>query len=387
MVSEEIKNLIIKYFTQSANSDELDVLSNWVANEKNKSIFKNYIETHFAITLAMNEPDIKKIRERLQQEIRKEKKGIYNRRFIAIMKYASIAILFITVGFYLHHTFYENIEDQAIVPRKDAITLQLENGNIEIITEDGTSMIKDPAGKIVGVQRGKKLVYEDTDTKKKLVYNTLSVPNGQKFNIELSDGTIIHLNSGSSIKFPITFVKGKQRQVFLVGEAYFEVAHDRDHPFVVNAQNLDITVYGTKFNVSNYPEDTDMEIVLVDGSVSLIESNTAKTDNKEVFLKPGFMGVFNKVNNNISQEEVNTSIYTSWMNGNLVFRNIPFENIIQKLERHYNVVIINNNKRLAAETFNATIETKYETIEQVFNYFNKVHQIEYKIVENKIIIN
>lgn len=387
MVSEEIKNLIIKYFTQSANSDELDVLGNWVANEKNKSIFKNYIETHFAITLAMNEPDIKKIRERLQQEIRKEKKGIYNRRFVAIMKYASIAILFIVVGFYLHHTFYDNIEDQAIVPRKDAITLQLENGNIEIITEDGTSMIKDPAGKIVGVQKGKKLVYEDTDTKKKLVYNTLSVPNGQKFNIELSDGTIIHLNSGSSIKFPITFVKGKQRQVFLVGEAYFEVAHDRDHPFVVNAQNLDITVYGTKFNVSNYPEDTDMEIVLVDGSVSLIESNTAKTDNKEVFLKPGFMGVFNKVNNNISQEEVNTSIYTSWMNGNLVFRNIPFENIIQKLERHYNVVIINNNKRLSAETFNATIETKYETIEQVFNYFNKVHQIEYKIVENKIIIN
>jgi hypothetical protein len=75
------------------------------------------------------------------------------------------------------------------------------------------------------------------------------------------------------------------------------------------------------------------------------------------------------------------------MNGNLVFRNISFENIIEKLQRHYNVIIINNNKKLATETFNATIETEHETIEQVFNYFNKVYQIEYKIIENKIIIN
>ncbi len=75
------------------------------------------------------------------------------------------------------------------------------------------------------------------------------------------------------------------------------------------------------------------------------------------------------------------------MTGNLVFRNISFGSIIQKLERHYNVAIINNNEKLAAETFNATIETKHESIEQVFNYFNKVYQIEYRIIENKIIIN
>ena len=175
--------------------------------------------------------------------------------------------------------------------------------------------------------------------------------------------------------------------MFLTGEAYFDVAHDQVHAFVVNAQDLDIHVYGTKFNVSNYPEDRDTEVVLVEGSVGLRESNLEKADNAEVYLKPGYMGIYNRSDNNISQEEVNTSIYTSWMNGNLVFRNISFENIIQKLQRHYNVVIINNNEKLAHETFNATIETQHETIEQVFNYFNKVYQIEYKIIENKIIIH
>ncbi|MNR47720.1 hypothetical protein D3C85_1668580 [compost metagenome] len=74
------------------------------------------------------------------------------------------------------------------------------------------------------------------------------------------------------------------------------------------------------------------------------------------------------------------------MNGNLVFRNESFENIIKKLERHYNVIIINNNKKLGSETFNATIETEHESIEQVFNYFKKVYEIEYSVVENKIII-
>ena len=287
MASEVIKNMIIKYFSQSLNSDELDALGDWIEDEENISIFKNYIETHFAITLAMNEPDIKKIRKRLQHEIRKEKKVIYSRRFISILKYASIAILFIGIGFCMHHMLYNDIEGRVIVPRQDSITLQLENGDIEEITEDGTSIIKNSAGKVIGVQSGKKLVYEGTDTQKELVYNTLSVPNGQKFKIELSDGTIIHLNSGSSIKFPISFIIGEQRRVFLKGEAYFEVAHNRDHPFVVNSQNLDITVYGTKFNVSNYPEDSDVEIVLVDGSVSLIESHTTKSNNAEVFLRPG----------------------------------------------------------------------------------------------------
>ena len=238
---------------------------------------------------------------------------------------------------------------------------------------------------MVGVRNGNKLVY-DQGEELKLVYNTLTVPNGKQFSIVLSDGSNVHLNSGSSIKYPINFLKGQQRQVFLTGEAFFEVAHDQVYSFIVNAQDLNIHVYGTKFNVSNYPEDRDTEVVLVEGSVSLRE-NLVIGDKPEVYLKPGYMGIYNRSDNNISQEEVNTSIYTSWMNGNLVFRNISFENIIQKLQRHYNVVIINNNKKLARETFNATIETEHETIEQVFNYFNKVYQIEYKIIENKIIIN
>jgi ferric-dicitrate binding protein FerR (iron transport regulator) len=386
MISKLIENIIVKYFSQSATAADLDVLNSWIEDDENHKIFKDFIKTHFAITLAMNDSDINKIKEELQKEIRRGKKGIYGRKFLSVMKYAAIAIFFIGVGIVWQQGIFDKTQKNIIVPRSNAVTLQRENGDIEVISEAGTSQVQNLMGKVVGVRHGNKLVYEEGEDLK-LVYYTLSVPNGKQFNIVLSDGTDVHLNSGSSIRYPINFIKGQQRQVFLTGEAFFDVAHDQKHPFIVNAQDLAIRVYGTKFNVSNYPEYRDTEVVLVDGSVSLRESNLGTGAREEVFLKPGFMGVFNKADNNISQEEVNTANYTSWMNGNLVFRNTSFENIIQKLERHYNVVIINNNKKLASETFNATIETKLETIEQVFNYFNKVYEIEYKIIENKIIIN
>jgi len=337
--------------------------------------------------LAMNDPDINKLRKQLKKQIKKDKNVFYGRSYTPALKYAAIAIIFLGIGLLIKSDILINKSTEAIHPRSEAIQLVLDNGEIEIISENGTSLVTDSKGKVIGSRKGNKLVYQDVNEIKDLSFNTLSVPNGKQFTITLSDGTNVHLNAGSSLRYPVSFLKGEQRQVFLMGEAYFDVTHSDQNPFVVNAQNLDILVHGTKFNVSNYPEDKDTEVVLLDGSVSLSESNVPSGEQEEVFLKPGFKGVYNKSGSNISKQEVNTSIYTSWMKGNLVFRDVAFENIIQKLERHYNVVIINNNTKLATETFNATIETKHETIEQVFNYFNKVYQIEYQILDNKIIIN
>ena len=387
MISKEVENLIVKYFSQSANLADLEALNNWLADGSNDFIFKKYVKTHFAITLAMNDPEIDQIREMLLMEIRKGKSQIYSLRVKAFMRYAAIAIIFMGLGFLLQRDDFHTNTDQVIVPRKDDITLQLENGDIKIIAEDGKTKVISSNGKVVVEQKGTQLVYKDDGTVSELAYNTLSIPNGKRFKIMLSDGTHAYLNSGSSLTYPVKFAKDDFRRVSLTGEAYFEVAHDSEHPFVVNVNELNVQVYGTKFNVANYPEDIDTEVVLVEGSVSMVESGNSELGKKEVFLEPGFMGVFDKTQKKITKEKVNTAIYTSWLQGNLVFRNESFENIIQKLERYYNVVIINNNKKLANEKFNATIETEHETIEQVFIYFNKVYQIEYSLVENKIIIN
>tara|TARA_R110002167_G_scaffold91462_1_gene246156 strand:+ start:1590 stop:2750 length:1161 start_codon:yes stop_codon:yes gene_type:complete len=386
MISKEIENCIVKYFSQSANITDLDLLNDWISVEENQTTFKTYVKTHFAINLAMNDPDLENIKEKLLKEIRRANNHTAI-RYLPYLKYAAVAILFLGLGFLWKSNVNENTPIRQIVPRVDAITLELEDGTLEIIHENGTKNVLNSKGEVIGVQKGKTLVYGKNVSESVLAYNTINVPNGKKFNLVLSDGSEVHLNSGSSLKYPMKFNKDLKRQVYLYGEAYFEVTHDKEHPFVVNSDELDVLVYGTKFNVSNYPEDPDTEVVLVEGSVSLTEINKIGKEKEEFFLMPGYKGSFNKSNKSIIDEKVNTALYTSWMNGNLVFRNTPFDVITQKLERHYNVKIINNNAKLGHEKFNATIEINNETIEQVFSYFNKVYQIEFEIMENNIIIN
>ncbi|WP_232304846.1 FecR family protein [Maribacter thermophilus] len=380
-----IENCIVKYFSQAADIEDLDALNTWLENERNHEIFKSYIKTHFAINVAMNDPKLDKVRDELLKEIRNEKKEDHKVRFLNTLKYAAIALVFLGLGFLLKDNLFTQKVNGVVNPREDVITLELGNGEKQVIKEDGTATIVDANGNIVGNKNDNRLIYNST-TNIKPEYNTLSIPKGKRFDVVLSDGTKVYLNAGSSITYPTFFPNNMPRRVMLKGEAFFEVIKNTNKQFVVNVDDLDVKVYGTKFNVSSYSEDLETKVVLVEGSVSL--SNLMEEgNNKEFYLKPGYLGVFDKEEGEISDEKVNTGIYTSWMQGNLIFRNESFKNIIQKLERHYNVVIINNNSQLDNEKFNATIETEHETIEQVFKYFKKVYKIEYQIVENKIIIN
>ncbi|WP_298472951.1 FecR family protein [uncultured Maribacter sp.] len=388
MTTSEIKNILIRYINKSANSNELDILNTWVEDPMNKQVFEKFIKAHYAITISMNNPDSSEIRERLLKEIRKDKNPLYNLRLKTVFKYAAISILFIGIGYFFQNAFLEKQTNNVVVPKEEFITLELENGNIQVISEEGTSTVVDVNGNVVGAQQGDKLVYGNDKHIEKLVYNKLTVPYGKKFDIVLSDGTSVFLNSGSSIRYPVKFIKGLNRQVFLNGEAFFDVTTDESHPFIVDTEELNVQVLGTKFNVQTYEEDSRVDVVLVEGKVGMDSQKKLNYNENEVVLEPGFKGTYNKIEKNITTKKVNTSVYTSWVTGTVVFRNRPFKEIVKKLERLYNVTIIVNNKELIDnESFNASIGVDDETIEQVLNYFNKVYEIEYEIINNKILIN
>ncbi|TDP03993.1 FecR family protein [Flavobacterium sp. 245] len=302
-------------------------------------------------------------------------------------KYISIAasvIVLLGIGFFYKQSLSTKSAAKEFDFKSNDIVLQLENGDIQVISEKNSSIVKDAKGNIVGNQNGDKLVYENSSDPERLVYNTIKIPYGKKFRLQLSDGTFVHLNSGTTLKYPIKFIAGENRQVFLDGEAFFDVAKDKKHPFIVNADNLNVRVLGTHFNVSNYPEDALTDVVLVEGSVGMYNSNEEFDAFKNTILKPGFKGSFNKENAKISTKPVITDIYTSWINGGLTFRNMSFKNIITKLERRYNVTIVNKNEKLANEKFNASF--KEESIENVMSYFNDIHGIHYTIKDNQILI-
>ena len=373
-------HLISKYLLGKATEEEVERIFQWIdASPENKRVFIQYKKA-WALGAKSDEDNQLAWRELESKLDNNPKPG-----FSGFMMYAAILVFLIGIGY-----FFTQQKSNSNLPSidKNAITLELGNGNIQIITEDGESTIVDKKGKLVGLQKGNVLNYNsvtsDLDSSKP-IYNELTIPYGKTFKLVLSDGTTIHLNAGSSIKYPVKFIEGTQREVFLKGEAFFDVIKNANHPFVVNVNDLNVRVLGTKFNVSSYPEDRNINTVLVEGSVALHDKDDTYNASTAFLLEPGYKGEWNPDSKETTMSKVDTNEYTSWIEGRMIFRNAPFKIIRKKLERKYNVSIKNNNKILEERTYNAVFDI--ESIEQVLRTLNEIYSIEYTIDKNEIIIN
>lgn len=299
---------------------------------------------------------------------------------------AATLLLLAGVYFYNQNTVV-NITEPIIIendPNSGIITLQLENGDIETISETGERKITTSSGNLVASQQGNTLQYTSAEAQDKLVYNTLNIPHGRQFDLVLSDGTKVKLNSGSSIKYPVRFLQGQDRKVYLKGEAFFDVTRDKAHPFIVNAEEMNIKVLGTQFNLSFYPEDEDISTVLVEGAVVLYKEGADMNTNSSSQLVPGQRAAWNKVNNTMTIKEVDTNIYTAWKDGYLLFKASTFHSIRSKLERHFNITIEDRSGRLDNQVYTATFRN--ETIEEILEAFKEDTHFEYVHEGSKIII-
>ncbi|SHI95233.1 FecR family protein [Arenibacter nanhaiticus] len=379
------QSAIEKYLSGEASEEEIEKLFQWIKSDpKHKEMFY----------------DLKKVWA-IRSEMSKNKgvawrfveKGIAKRQrrvqFQHILKYAALFVG-ILGGAYYFLTFTGE-GDNLLPATEDAITLETGNGNIEVIKGNGNKTLLDTNGEVVGEQRGDTLNYflkanqgKISKAKaKNLVFNELNVPYGKKIQVLLADGTLVYLNAGSSLKFPVNFIQGRERKVFLTGEAFFEVAKGKD-PFVVSSDNVNVRALGTAFNVSSYPEDESVNTVLVEGSVGVYQSKEHFTLEHSTILKPSHMATWNKVENKISIKKVEVDSYTSWVSGRMVFRNTPFKVIRKKLERHYNIQIINENKLLDEKRYNAVFDE--ETIEEVMEILDESDNVKYVIENKKLII-
>ena len=217
----------------------------------------------------------------------------------------------------------------------------------------------------------------------------VKAPLGSKTEVELSDGTEVWLNSGSEIRYPATFRKN-QRDIYLVGEAFFDVEKNVEAPFFVHADEVDIRVLGTSFNVKSYPEEDIVETTLVEGLI-----NMNKKGSNQVFqLKPNEKATFIKNREEISGKEteqfiitknVDAKLYTSWKNGMLIFKKEKFGDLVIKMERWYNVRITIENKQLTGEKVTGSFQN--ESIEQALEALKISVPFSYKINKNDININ
>ena len=380
--ANHFEDLILKYLSQNTSVEDLNQLLIELKNKENVRLFKSYIKTNYYSLYVMNDIDRKDIIKVIKSKIDLERKKSQRLNFIKkSFKYAAFFVIILGLGFYIKSTQQNIVVEEKIVPKADDIVLETENGEQLILEKEEKYQKIDP--EINLLQKSNQLVYDKDLKIETLVFHSLKVPYGKRFDIILSDNTKVYLNSGSILRYPVKFLDNQIREVFLEGEAFFEVSEDKKNIFRVNSNRINVEVYGTKFNFKNYPEDYVSDVVLVNGSVGISNS-----ENKSITkLSPGFKGSVDKENFKVNKVKINTKIYTSWIDGQVIFRGESFNQIIKKLERLYNVTIINNNEEISEELFNASIDTENEKIEDVLNYFNKIYNIEYQLFNNKIIIN
>lgn len=383
MTIKKSEQVIVKFITNQANQEEIEWLTEWLKDDENQIVFKEFVKTNYAVDSSLYSFDAAEVKKQLSIRIQNENNVFVKRRFSSYYKYAAVLVAAVGCFFLYKNLIAVESKPNVIIPREDNIVLQDANNNEESIDTAAIKNIVDQNGNIIGKQEKNRLVYNKSYANGKLAYNSIKIPYGKKFEVELSDGTIVHLNAGTQMTYPIQFGKNQGRTVHLEGEAYFEVAKDKAHPFTVNTNELGVEVLGTKFNVDTYNESVSTDIVLVEGKVLLYKG--PKENKNQVFLSPGTKGSLVKQRNAFATEQVNTDYYTAWMKGSLVFKNASFEEIIRKLERQYNVTFINKNKTLGKEIFNARFDN--EPIEVVLKYFSDSYKIDYQIDRDKITIN
>ena len=199
----------------------------------------------------------------------------------------------------------------------------------------------------------------------------IKAPAWTRVQFTLPDGTIGWLNSNSSIKYNKTFLQN--RQVSLIGEAYFDVFKDNKRPFIVSTNEICVKVLGTKFNIASYENENNVEVVLEEGKLIFVD----KGMNKSYKMNPNDLVVYDKSIKNFSIAEVESKKYSSWIVGKLVFRNDPLDVIARRLGRWFNVDVEVKCSSAYDPRLHATFIN--ESLEEVLDILSQSLEINYRI--------
>ena len=282
-------------------------------------------------TFQVTEPSIPEERiSRLKDRIDKKHQKSKGRKLNTLFRYAAILIALVSISIFIPR-FYNTPNDvfnQTEIADGSEAQIIMSDGSKKTITKKNSEILVESSGQIIINSD----TIKNTPSLQKEKLNQVIMPYGKQTSIHLPDGTKVYINAGSKISFPSVF-SGAKREVFLVGEAYFEVVKNRAKPFIVHTADMNVTVTGTKFNVSAYAEDSFTETVLVSGAVNVSKQALLS---KKIEIMPGECARYSKETSNIATEKVNTSFYTSWKNGYIICENDPLQDVVKKIERFYN---------------------------------------------------
>ncbi len=295
-------------------------------------------------------------------------------RWITWSKYAAVIVLFVSIGiFWLINEEKQEVENDTVAKIEHGsmkAQLVLANGKKVDLRPETNLQLEEVGGtRILTSDNMVRYSGKDTLTGQSagVKYNTLIVPRGGEFSLELADGTRVWLNAESRLRYPVAFT-GKERKVEMEGEVYFEVVKNNEKPFIVTVNGVDIRVLGTSFNVSAYQEE--VVTTLVEGKVQL------KKGDEQVILSPNQQAIWS--DDKFKVKQVDARNYVLWKEGIFYFEDVDLERILDDMARWYNVNIFYMNPTLKKMKFSVEIK-RYEDINEILRRIEQTKRVKFEV--------
>lgn len=363
--SEQEKKLLEKWFTDRSMS------SNWQwKSEEERLLAAQHMRSHIEAQL-----------------FPKRRPAILTFKRIAVA--ASVVLCCsIAIWLYVNRSAVDSVEQfytqEAVDPGSNAALLTLADGTSIRLDDAGIGTLFDENGTAIKKLQNGELLYElnanSTLDAGKILTNTISIPRGGQYQLTLPDGTKVWLNSASTLVYPTAFV-GAERTVTLTGEAYFEVAKNEYRPFKVKAQDTEIQVTGTHFNITAYADEQQVTTTLVEGGVNVLKKG------QEVALRPGQQAVSQLNDSSISVEAVDTDYALAWLEGHFVFENQDIQTIMKNIARWYNVDVSYEGMLTSNKAFGGTY-TKSKGIEELLSHLETLsnNKVRFRLTERRVTV-
>lgn len=364
MNKDQARLLINKYIEGDCSEEEMALVENWYAQLP-------YLAD------APGHGQIISARDNIWAKLMSRRQNRLKLYYRAAMTAAAVLLIGLGAFWFFSKSFYP----EANLASTSANDIAPGSNKATITLADGKTI--NLSGDKVGIKiKGTKVTYDDGSTigsnglaHVKAQMLVAATPRGGTYRLILPDGTVVWLNAATSLKFPSSFKDlsdGQNRNVELTGEAYFEVAKDKSHPFIVKTKLQEVKVLGTHFNVSSYPDDDDIKTTLLEGSVRV--SSLGKKD--DVLLIPNQQSIVTA--NSIQVKTVYPDEVISWKMGEFSFGSEPLGSIMKNVARWYNVEVVFADKALAAKPFSGTI-TRYGNITKVLSLLETTGEVKFKI--------
>ena len=375
--------LIKRSFTSSLDEEDRLVLEAWLdESERHRQLYeemKRFVarRENFQLDVEAKKQFKRDFETRVDEAYRRRGRRVW----LKVVSYAAMLTLPIIAGMLLWtRQPVEDVVDYGIGPIEHGVrnaTLVLNDGKV-LALDTSRMTLKEIDGVTIHTN-DQALVYVDSlDNKGVNLQNRLITPKGGEYTIMLADGTKVWVNAATEIRYPVKFA-GKERRVRLEGEAYFEVTKDTTRSFIVEANGMEVKVYGTQFNV-NSRRDDQIQTTLVEGSVSVKPKGLA-----EVMLKPNQQAVFNKLAGRVTVRDVDVLSYVAWQRGNYYFENKSIGEILDELSLWYDIQVFFVNNEVRNERFSGYLP-RYEEINGLLSLIEKTSHVQFEIKGRVIIV-